>query len=151
MEFVEKTLAKPREDLIILENAELNGQERASIWGDPINNGVFIFENNPLYPGMLKHFISAYSVTDNAFNYLVEKNKLGVNPAKKQEWALKHQETLEKIAQKKENRHLFHQTLPKDALVSNKQIQQAYDLNENLKRNPTLQSELTDSQKNILK
>jgi len=127
----------------------LNKQESTINIGDPESRIIVAFENNSLYEDHhFIHFISAYSISDEAFKTFEETGNIGSSPEERAQEINKSQKAKAQAEREKTASSSFYNSLPEDARIGNQQLRQVESLQEQVKQDPSIS--LTEKEKNMI-
>jgi len=143
-DLIEMLLSKP--NLITHQDGTLNKQESTINIGDPESRIIVAFENNSLYED--HHFISAYSISDEAFKTFEETGNIGSSPEERAQEINKFQKAKAQAEREKTASSSFYNSLPEDARIGNEQLRQVKSLQEQLKQDPSIS--LTEKEKRMI-
>ena len=143
-DLLETILAKPK--LVICEEGTLNKQEPTINIGDPETLGIVSFENNPLYED--HHFISGYTISEEAFERFKETGNIGSSPEERAQEINELQKTQAQAEREKTTARSFYSSLPEEARIGNQQLREVETLQEQLKQDPSIS--LTEKEKNMI-
>jgi len=143
-DLLENLLSKP--NLVIREDGTLNKQEPTINIGDPESLGIVSFSNNPLYED--HHFISGYTISEEAFETFKETGNIGSSPEERAQEINELQRTQAQAERERKAARSFYSSLPEEARIGNQQLREVEAIQERLREDP--KSPLTEKEKNMI-